>query len=127
MPADARGDAAYQVIVHPNNPTSSIDRDLLARLFLRKITRWPDGRSVFPADLPSSAAVRESFTEQILGRSIAAVRAYWQQAIFSGRDVPPPELPSEQAVVDYVLGNEGAIAYVSRGTNIRNARVLTVK
>ena len=59
--------------------------------------------------------------------SVAAVKLYWQQAVFSGRDVPPPELDSEQEVVRFVLRNPGAIGYVSDGADIGAARALPLK
>ena len=56
-----------------------------------------------------------------------AVRSYWQQRIFSGRDVPPPEADSDLAVLRYVKENAGAIGYVSDVPNIQGVRVVTVK
>ena len=44
-----------------------------------------------PVDLRPNAATRRLFSERMLRRSVAAVRSYWQQRIFSGRGVPPPE------------------------------------
>ena len=49
----------------------------------------------------------------MLKRSVAAVRSYWQQRIFSGRDVPPPEVDTENQVIKYVAGDPGALGYVS--------------
>jgi hypothetical protein len=117
----------YLVIVHPQNLTPALDRAAVTRFFMRKTTRWPDGRTVRPVDLPTDSPVRQSFAEDLLGRTAVAVRAYWQQAIFSGRAVPPPELPNDDAVIDYVLANEGAIGYVSRAASLRHTRVLLVK
>jgi hypothetical protein len=55
------------------------------------------------------------------------VKAYWQQLIFSGRDVPPPELESDDAVVAYVLAHRGSIGYVSGMAELKNARVLAIE
>jgi hypothetical protein len=63
----------------------------------------------------------------VLERSIEAVRAYWRQRIFTGRGVPPPELASEERAVEYVLGREGAVAYVSTDTELRGSKVLVVR
>ena len=43
----------------------------------------------------------------------AAIVAFWQQQIFSGRDVPPAEKASEKDVIAYVKDHEGAVGYVS--------------
>jgi hypothetical protein len=58
---------------------------------------------------------------------VQAVRAYWQQLIFSGRGVPPVELESDEAVVAFVLKYPGAVGYVSGATNIGNAKALRVE
>jgi hypothetical protein len=71
--------------------------------------------------------VRRAFSQEVLRRTPGAVRAYWQQAIFSGRSVPPPELDSDAAVVAYVLRSPGAIGYVSAGAAVGGARVVTLR
>jgi ABC-type phosphate transport system substrate-binding protein len=118
--------AAYRVIVHPRNPVHGVDRSLLADAFLKKVTRWSHGEAIRPVDLTDSAP-RRKFSEEVLGRSVAAVRSYWQQQIFSGRGIPPPELDGDQAVVRFVLQNAGAVGYVSGNADVGAAKVLAVR
>jgi ABC-type phosphate transport system substrate-binding protein len=113
--------------VHPDNPQASAPRDLVADAFLRKTTDWPDGQGIRPVDLPASSATRARFSETVLKRSVAAVKHYWQQIIFSGRGVPPPELESDAAVIGYVLQHRGAIGYVSGSADLGKAKVLVVR
>src|SRR5258708_4021517 len=103
---------AYQIIVHPSNPTRSVDRKFLADAFLKKVTRWAHGELIRPVDLSPDSPVRNKFSDQVLGRSVGAIKSYWQQLVFSGRDLPPPELDTDQDVVKYVLKHSGAIGYV---------------
>ena len=60
-------------------------------------------------------------------RSPAAVRNYWQQRIFTGRGVPPPELASEEAVIKYVTDHPNAIGYVSGAAPLGGAAAATVR
>ena len=60
-------------------------------------------------------------------RSVEAVKTYWQQAVFSGRDIPPPELDSDDDVVRYVLRNPGGVGYVTGNADLHGARVLVVR
>jgi hypothetical protein len=60
-------------------------------------------------------------------RSVAAVKSYWQQVIFSGRGVPPPELESDEAVIRHVTRSPGAVGYVSGAANVRGVRVVSVR
>jgi hypothetical protein len=117
---------AYQVIVDRNSAVTTVDRRFLADAFLKKVTTWPDGSAIRPADLPPSSPVRRRFSEDVLRRSVEAVKGYWQQRIFSGRDVPPPELDTDEAMVDYVLKHQGAVGYVSGAANVDGLKVLSV-
>jgi ABC-type phosphate transport system substrate-binding protein len=126
LSADVRA-PAYQIIVHPANPMASVEREFLADAFLKKVATWPSGEVFHPVDLPPSSPVRRSFSEEILHRSVAEVKGYWQQRIFSGRDVPPPELDSDDDVIKYVLKYEGAVGYVSGTTRVNGPRVVAVR
>lgn len=85
-------------------------------MFLKKISRWQNGRRVAPVDLEERSPVRESFSQRIHAKDTSAVKAFWQRMIFSGRDVPPPEKDSPEGVLEYVREHEGAIGYVPAGT-----------
>jgi ABC-type phosphate transport system substrate-binding protein len=124
--AQAPAAAPYRVIVHPRNPVASAERIFVADAFLKKTTRWRHGEAIRPVDLVDSAP-RRKFTEDVLTRSVSAVRSYWQQQIFSGRGIPPPELDSDQDVVKFVLHNPGAIGYVSGHADLAGAKVLQVR
>jgi len=120
----APGAAPFHVIVNPANPATVVDRGFVAQAFLKKVRRWPDGQTILPVDLTRDSAVRRQWSLDLLGRSVEAVKNYWQQLIFAGRDLPPPELPSEGDVVTYVLHNPGAIGYVSSAVPLHGAKVL---
>lgn len=116
----------FVVIVHPGNALPSIERPRLEDAFLKKTRTWPGGEVIQPVDLPQSSSVRRQFTRQVLRRSLEAVRAYWQQRIFSGRDLPPPELASDQEVVKYVSRNRGAVGYVRADLPVTGVRALPI-
>jgi ABC-type phosphate transport system substrate-binding protein len=126
--ADSRPPAPpYVVIVHPNNPNAALSRRFVADAFLKKVTRWPDGSVIKPVDLPPDSNARAHFSDEVLSRSVSAVKSYWQQIIFSGRDVPPPELANDEDVVKYVAQNGGAIGYVSGATALNGVKTLRVE
>ncbi len=117
----------YRVIVNAKNPATSIDKRFLADAFLKKRTRWSNDVVIKPVDQTAKSAARQRFTGSILDRTIAAVRRYWAQVVFSGRGVAPPEVASDADVVKYVANNPGAIGYVSAGADVRGVKVLEVK
>jgi ABC-type phosphate transport system substrate-binding protein len=123
----ARPAPPFQVIVNPANPASSVQRKFLSDAFLKKVTRWDGGVLIRPADQVADSGIRRKFSEEVLNRSVSAVRSYWQQMIFAGRDVPPPELPGDLEVLAYVSKHEGAVGYVSGTANTSGAKVLSVR
>ena len=126
MTVSAMAPPAYLVIVHPSNPTANVNRRFLADAFLKKTTRWDHGETIRPVDQTSDSPVRRRFSDEVLKRSVAAVRNYWQQIIFAGRGVPPPELNGDEDVVQYVADHTGAVGYIS-GPNTDGVKVISVE
>jgi ABC-type phosphate transport system substrate-binding protein len=122
--AQAPPKPVYVVIVNPSNPVDRVERKFLEDAFLKKITQWSNDQVIRPADLSPSSSVRQRFTEDVLRRTLSAVKSYWQQRIFAGRDVPPPELDRDDDVVAYVLKHEGAIGYVSGDARLSGAKIV---
>lgn len=119
--------AGFRVVVNAQSAAETLDRAFIADAFLKKVTRWPDGEAIRAVDLRFEAPTRQEFSEQVLQRSPAAVRSYWQQRIFTGRGVPPPELASDEAVLAYVREHRGAVGYVSARAETSSVRVLELR
>jgi len=117
----------FRILIHPENPLASLNKDFVIDVFLKRTTRWHDGETAHPVDQRADAAVRQSFSDNVLRRSVSAIKRYWQQRIFSGRDLPPPELDGDEAVVGYVLKHRGAIGYVSSSAKIGRAKAVPVQ
>ena len=126
---DARADSRpeFVIIVHPQNPVASVDRAYLADLYLKRATRWEDGELARPVDQRADSTARRAFSDSVLKRSVAAVKRYWQQRIFSGRDLPPPELDGDEAVVSYVASHRGAIGYVSGNAKLEKTKLVPLR
>ncbi len=122
----ARAEDGFRLVVHPSNAVDSLTRAHAAQLFLKKTTRWPSGGPVHPVE-PADERLRERFADKVLGKTLGGVRAYWNQLIFSGRDVPPLERASDDEVVAYVRANPGAVGYVSAGAGTAGVKVVPLK
>jgi ABC-type phosphate transport system substrate-binding protein len=125
--ADALPPSDYVVIVHGSNPITTIDRRLVSDLFLKRRALWADGRPVVPVDQGERSQVRERFSEEVHGKSTMAIRAFWQQQIFSGKGTPPVQKPSDRAVADLVAATPGAIGYVAAGAVPAGVRVVPIQ
>jgi ABC-type phosphate transport system substrate-binding protein len=109
----------FKVIIHTTNPTESLSKQELSKLFLKKVKQWKDWKeTVLPVDLLDDSPVRQAFSETIHEREIASIKAYWQKKIFSGRGVPPEEKKSDEDVLKYVSENPGAVGYIAEATSI---------
>ena len=111
--ARAEAQDAYRVIVHASNPASQISKTELARIFMKKRTTWESGTAVVVVDQTERSSTRAQFSNQVLGKDVAAMKSYWQQSLFSGRGVPPVEKGNDSQVAQFVAGNESAIGYIS--------------
>ena len=108
----------FTVVANAANPAESISKSEASDLLLKKATKWPQGAAAQPVDQQKSAAVRDAVSKAIHGRPASAIASYWQQQIFAGKEVPPPEKGSDADVLAFVRANPGAIGYVSAGTDL---------
>lgn len=117
LPAGIRAQS-YQVVVNAANPVAEMTKDDVSNVFLKKSRKFPDGGEAVAVDQDASAAVRETFSKAVHGRSASAIESHWQQQIFSGKDVPPEKKGSDAEVLDFIRSNPGAIGYVSSGASL---------
>jgi ABC-type phosphate transport system substrate-binding protein len=120
------GEDSYRVIVHPDNPVTSIDKDFLRDVYLKKATEWSSGETIRPIDLSAKFHVRDVFTHEILHKTPSQLKNYWNQQIFSGKNVPPIEAESTTDVINYVLENPGAVGYLPADVDPGRAKVVKV-
>lgn len=112
--ADAtQAQTTVQVIVHSSNPTSTLTTSELEAMFLKRRDRWNHGTEVTPVDLPEHSPVRDAFSQQVHQKPTAAIEAFWQRQVFSGRGVPPVQRSTPTEVIDVVAATPGAVGYVS--------------
>lgn len=126
-PTTADNEQRVRVIVNADNRITKVSKQFIADAFLKKRTRWGDDSAIQPVDLGQKNAVRSRFTRTYLDRDVSAVRRYWAQLVFSGRGVPPPEVGSEDDVVEYVAKNPGAIGYVSASAQLEGVKAVNVE
>ena len=116
--------AGYRVIVHKDNPTTALSAKDISSYLLKRKSRWDHGVAVDPIDLDPESEVRKAFSREVHGRSVSSIKNYWQRQIFSGREVPPPEVASDAEVIAHVKANPGAIGYVSASARLDGVKVL---
>jgi ABC-type phosphate transport system substrate-binding protein len=127
LPAQSSGSSSFIVVVHSDNPTTSVSKAKLEEIFLKRVTRWKSDAIIAPIDQVRSSRVRELFSKAVHGRSTSAIEAYWQQQVFSGKDVPPATKASDAEVLAYVRSHPNAVGYVSVGTTLgENVKAVSI-
>lgn len=116
----------WKVIVHPSNPTTTITKGKLSKLLLKTTTTWDNGNKVMPVDQKVTSGTRDAVSRAVHGRSARVIKNWWNQQIFAGKGVPPPELASDAKVIAFVLSNPGAIGYVDGAAATGDAKVIVV-
>lgn len=112
------------VIVNAANPVRSMSAEEVAALYLARSRTFSSGEFALVFDHPRDSALRKRFFKLVANMEIGQVNTYWSRLMFSGQEMPPQPLPGEQAVIDIVRRNPGAIGYVSAPPKESNLRVV---
>jgi ABC-type phosphate transport system substrate-binding protein len=127
----AATDGGFRVIVASGSTISELKREEVARIFLKKQTRWKDGKEVSPVDQSARSAVRAAFSRDVLAAEgldkISAVENYWRQQIYSGRGNPPAVKTSDEDVRLFVAQTPGAIGYVSDEAELTGVKTVKLQ
>lgn len=121
------GTQGFRIVVNLANTEASLSSKFVEDCFLKKIGSWEDGLPLLPVDQKATAETRRAFSTGVLRRSVAAVRMYWQQRVFAGRGIPPPELDGDGEVLHYVSSNRGGIGYVSEAAKLDGVKTITLR
>lgn len=125
------GRADYALVVSASNPISSIKRRELARIFMKKVTRWQDGSAIMPVDQSASSPIRTSFTRDVMRAEglgqLSSIVAYWQQEIYSGTGSPPEVKNSDADVLAFVTAKRGGVGYVSAAADLSGVKALKIE
>ena len=105
IPLATRADP-FVVIVNPESE-KELDRDDIREIYLGRRDDW------VPLELLEDNPLRESFHDEITGRTNAQLRSHWSRQVFTGRGYPPEEIEKESEVVLRVSEEPAAIGYVS--------------
>lgn len=122
-PYAASTEEAVVIIANKNVPDSSLSVEEVKRIFLAKKRLWQDGSKIEFVTLKGCAA-HDVFLKSYLEKTPSQYDSYSKNLVFTGRGKALRTFSTEAEVVKYVSGTDGAIGYVSSGTNTRSAKVI---
>jgi len=106
-------------IVAIGNPTASaLSKEQLADLYLGR------NQSLTLLDLPESSATRTDYYKRLIGKDPSQVKSMWSRLTFTGKGVPPKELPDGAAVKKAVAADPKTIGYIDKSEVDGSVKVL---
>lgn len=110
----AGAQAETAVIVNKAN-ANSLTKQQVAKIFLGKSKKFPDGTQAVPVDQSDASASRGAFNAGVLGKSASQLKSYWSRLIFTGKGTPPKDAGVDADVKGLVSANPNIIGYIDAG------------
>jgi hypothetical protein len=99
---------AEEIVVIVNLAAAPISKEQLADLYLAKSS------VLIPIDQAADSVIYVEFYKKATGRDVAQIKAIWSRILFTGRGVPPKQLPDSAAVKKAVAANPKAVGYIEK-------------
>lgn len=103
--------AEVSVIVNPAN-TSTIDANLIKKIYLGKKKSFDNGNKAEVFTLPDNSPDSESFRQKALKKSNSQYKSYWSKLAFTGKGTPPKKA-SDSEMINAVKSNPNAIGFIN--------------
>lgn len=105
------------VIVNPKNPATRMFSEQAAQFFLGKST-------LFTPIEHTEGALRNEFSQKVLGKDSAQVKAQWSKLVFTGKGTAPKEFSSNADVKKAVAADVQAIGYIEKSAVDDSVKVI---
>ena len=99
---------AEDIVVIVNPAAAPISKEQIADLYLGRSDAW------IPIDQAAGSGIYVEFYKKVTGRDSAQIKAIWSRILFTGRGVPPKQLPDSAAVKKAVAANPKAVGYIEK-------------
>jgi ABC-type phosphate transport system substrate-binding protein len=112
------------VIVSAKSTITRLTPEQTAKIFLGKVSNFPDDGDAVPIDQAEGSAIRDEFYSKVVHKNSSQLSAYWAKVIFTGDGRPPEILESNVAVRKAVGNNTKAIGYIDKSAVDKSVRVI---
>ena len=109
--------AEIVVIVNPKNPASRMFSEQAAQFFLGKST-------LFTPIEHTEGALRNEFSQKVLGKDSAQVKTQWSKLVFTGKGTAPKEYGSSAEVKKAVAADVQASGYIEKSAVDDSVKVI---
>jgi len=113
------------LVVHRDNPISSLELANVRAIFLGKKVFWDDGDRI-EILLQKSGETHQNFSQNILGKSPRQLSMYWKRILFSGEGIPPQEVAGDKQMLELIAANAKAIGYIDAGVTDNRVKPVSI-
>jgi hypothetical protein len=99
---------AEEIVVIVNPAAKMVSKEQIVDLYLGR------GKGLTLLDQTVGSAIYVEFYKKATGRDIAQIKAIWSRILFTGRGLPPKQLPDSAAVKKAVVANPNTIGYIEK-------------
>ncbi len=100
------------VVVHPQSELKNLTKQQVIDIYMGRLQISADGGKIVPYDQPQDSEIRAAFYQNLTGKPVASVNAYWARLLFTGRASPPRQPSDSMSIVDIVAESLHAIGYI---------------
>ncbi len=112
------------LVVGKDVPVSQLTKSEVIDLFMGKYSAYPSGEKAIIVELAHSSAIQKQFYQQLTGRTLSSINAYWARLKFSGHKREVIIKESQQTLIEFVKTNPYAIGYVYAKNVDENLKVV---
>jgi hypothetical protein len=119
--------AELAVVVNKSISLETLSASDLRLMILGEKSKWPDGKPVIAVETSPESAEKALQLKTVFKMSDAALKRYYMQAAFTGKDIAPPkEVASAAALKQFVAHTPGAIGCILASDADDSVKVLKV-
>lgn len=120
----ASASAEVVVVVSAASTITRLAPENIAKIFLGKVTTFPNGVNAVPVDQAEGSAIRNEFYAKVARKNSSQLTAYWAKVIFTGDGFPPKQLDGNMAVRKAVANDPNTIGYIEISAVDSSVRVI---
>ncbi len=126
--------ATYALVVNASNPAQDgrdAARKIVRTLYLKDLSRWPDGVEAKPYGREPTSAEHAAFLAEVLGMSEAELARHWLRLKNMNGTAPPKAVDTDRLLLKHVSRHDGAFGVVkasaAKGAGVRVLFEFTTK
>lgn len=112
------------VIAHPDAPITSLSKEEVARIFLKKRRTFPNGDEIVPLSQPDFPEKDDEFFFRISEKKRIQLNAYWARLLFTGKGRPPLNGKNDQQILQSVAQNPKFVGYIDASSLNDSVKVI---